>query len=252
MRGAVANYERSLAVARRGTSPKAQAAQLTLDEALAVARQGLTQAESTYALIQQQMVPRLQTLQGLIARRNNSDHPLEVIRGKLEMNRFVDALHPSASDDTSDMVCMRDAIIWLAAEAGGLAEHLLAAWQDRFAHPSTLLDWINGQQDIYAGLFTWMYVSRNIAIHTGALSVPADALTSQAAKGAVDMILEFIGHWNKIERDQGDPDTEPRTIVQDLSTRKDALEQHLRATSTCRQLNVETITAPASDPWSRT
>jgi hypothetical protein len=94
-----------------------------------------------------------------------------------------------------------------------------------------------------------MYVTRNLAIHTGQFAVPADALTAHAGRGIVDMVLEFLGHWSQIERTRGVSDSAAKTILKELADRKDILEDHLRVASSCYPLNVLALTSPGSDCW---
>ena len=82
--------------------------------------------------------------------------------------------------------------------------------------------------------------------------VPADVLTAQAARGIVDMVLEFLGCWYKHLDTHGRPDQDAVDIIQSLAVRKDRLIDHLRAATSCHPLNVATITGPDSDCWNRT
>lgn len=136
--------------------------------------------------------------------------------------------------------------------AGGLAREQLTAWQHRLAAPSALVDWLKGQQELFHGLLAWMYASRNLAIHTGQFSLPADILTAHAGRGIADLILEFLGHWHQDQRGRGLPDDAPRDIVIELAGRRDELVQHLGSAASCHPLNVATISAPYRDCWHRT
>jgi hypothetical protein len=140
-----------------------------------------------------------------------------------------------------------------------LVEYILRAlepgtflsWRARLADPAALADWIDLQQSGYQGLLAWMYASRNLAIHTGGFVVPADELTAKAARGIVDMVLEFLGYWYKSLNEKGLPDEIAIDIIKELAERKDRLTNQLRAAVTCHPLNIAEITAPESDCWNR-
>jgi len=124
-------------------------------------------------------------------------------------------------------------------------------WRRRLANPPVLGDWLNDQQEIFCSLLAWMYASRNMAIHAGQFTVPADVLTSQAGRGIIDMILEFLGHWYQDQHRRGMPDSAALAILHELADRKDTLERHLRNAASSHPLNVARITAPGGDPWNR-
>jgi len=96
-----------------------------------------------------------------------------------------------------------------------------------------------------------MYATRNMAFHNGKFAVPSDDLTAQAARGVVDMVLEFLGNWHKVERSAGLPDSDPMAVLEELAQRRDYLDSQLCAAQSCHALNIATISAPASDCWNR-
>lgn len=251
MRVVLGKAERGHAAAARSSSPAAQEAAARLETSVVQVRAQLTKAESSCAQLEQSLLPSIEIIRRNLLGGGDQGHPLNLSSWLLDLNDFLDAILPLGATSSADLRQTQNAIAVLAKEAGGLAEEQLATWQRRLAHPSALADWLNDQQNIFHGLLAWMYASRNLAIHTGQFAVPADVLTALAGRGVVDMVLEFLGHWYQDQHSRGMPDSEARTVLEELADRKDVLEHHLRNSTSCHPLNVGTITAPDSDCWHR-
>jgi len=178
-------------------------------------------------------------------------HPLDLKSSLLDLNGFLDTVLPLQATSPSALAQTHGAVEVLARQAGGLAYEQLVIWRERLADPLALADWLNHQQGVFHGLLKWMYATRNMAFHNGKFAVPADDLTAQAAQGVVDMVLEFLGNWHKVQRSLGLPDSDPITVLDELSQRKDYLDSQLRVAQSCHPLNITTISAPDSDCWNR-
>lgn len=251
VRATLEKVERSYAAAERGSSSAAKEAAARLQGSVTHMRNQVAEAEREYADAEQRLLPSIEIVRQNLLHGGVPGHPLDMSSWLLDLNDFLDSILPLKANVSMDLRATQSAIIALAREAGGLAEAQLDIWQRRLAYPPALADWLNHQQATFHGLVTWMYASRNLAIHSGRFSVPADVLTAQAGRGIVDMILEFLGHWYQDQHDRGLPDSDAKTVLQELADRKDALDRELRAASSCHSLNVVTITAPDSDPWHR-
>jgi hypothetical protein len=248
---ALGKAERGLAYASASSSSKAKEAVARLETTVDRARDQLAKAESSCARLERNLLPNMEIVRENLLRGGDPGQPLSLTSWVLHLNDFLDAILPLDESSPEQLRSSQSAIAILANEADGLAEEQLATWQRLLDDPSALADWLNDQQSSFHGLLVWMYVSRNLAIHTGQFAVPADVLTSQAGRGIVDMLLEFLGHWYQTRWSQGIGDGEPKAILEEVANRKDVLERHLRSATSCHPLNVETITSPDSDSWHR-
>lgn len=251
VRANLEKVERSYAAAVRGSSVAAKEAAARLKVSLAQVRTQVAEAESNYRQVEQRMLPSIEIVRQNLLNGGVRGHPLDMSSWLLNLNEFLDSILPLDVNASEDLRHTQDAIVALASEAGGLAEEQLATWQNRLADPSAVADWLDNQQTTFHGSVAWMYAGRNLAIHTGRFSVPADVLTAQAARGIVDMILEFLGHWYQDQHSRGVPDSDAKAILQELADRKDVLDRELRVATSCHSLNIATITAPDNDPWRR-
>ncbi|WP_327720321.1 hypothetical protein OG381_36965 [Streptomyces sp. NBC_00490] len=248
----LAKAERSLAAADRGTTAAAQEAASRLTDSLAGIRRRQAEAQVNAAQLEKVLAPAIAVVRQNLLQGGDRDHPCNMSSWKLDLNDFLDAVLPRQASTPPTVQQTSDALTVLADVAGGLAREQLTAWQHRLAAPSALVDWLKGQQELFHGLLAWMYASRNLAIHTGQFSLPADILTAHAGRGIADLILEFLGHWHQDQRGRGLPDDAPRDIVIELAGRRDELVQHLGSAASCHPLNVATISAPYRDCWHRT
>lgn len=126
-----------------------------------------------------------------------------------------------------------------------------ALWRARLADPKLLAGWLPDQQDVLHALLEWLYATRNSAIHRGQFTAPADAMTAHAARGVVDMLLEFLGNWHKIQYSQGVAEADAVDVIGELADRKDALTDHLNQAPSCHPLNLDSVTGPDVDCWNR-
>jgi hypothetical protein len=243
--------ERGHAAATLGSTLAAKAAVARLETSVIQRRAQLAEAESSLARLEQNLLPSIEVIRQLLLGGGDRGHPLNLTSWMLDLNDFLEAILPLEARSQTDLRQIRDALTVLATEAGGLAEEQFIIWQRRLAVPSALSGWLDDQQNIFGGLLTWMYVSRNLAMHTGQFTVPADLLTAKAGRGIVDMVLEFLGHWYQDQHGRGVPDGEARAILEDLAVRKDVLINYLSISFSCHPLNVSTITAPDGDCWNR-
>jgi hypothetical protein len=243
--------QNSYASTVKSTFPAAAVASVRLKAQMEQIGTELAAAESAYEQLQRRMIPNFEIIRLNLLHGGDPRHPLNLSSWMLELNDFLDAILPVGDSATAEICQSQRALDALSREGGGLAEEQLIMWKARLANPSTLADWLKNQQDIFHGLLAWMYASRNLAIHTGRFSVPADLLTAQAARGIVDLILEFIGHWHQDQYERGEPYSDAMAILRDLARRRDDLELQLRSATSCHQLNVATISAPRSSCWGR-
>lgn len=250
-RTALAGLERSHAAARRSNTAKANEAATLLEVAVAEGRKDLVLAASNNEQLEQRLLPAIETIRRNLLKGGDPKQPLRLNQWGLPLNDFLDAILPLDAAAGDDVRQTQEAILALASEAGGIAEESLATWRRRLASPVEVADWLIHQQGTFYGILTWMYASRNLAIHSGRFAVPADVLTSQAARGIVDIALEFLGHWYQVINNLGLQESGADAILRELAERKDDLENHLRSASSCRPLNVFTLTAPDGDCWHR-
>jgi hypothetical protein len=251
MQATLEKAERSSAGAARGSSTAAQEATVRLEAVVIQMRTQLAEAQSKYTRDEQSLLPSIEIVRQNLLHGGIRGQPLSLSSWLLDLNEFLDSILPLDVNGSADLRQVQDAVVSLAREAGGLAEEQLVTWRSRLADPTALADWLDRQQATFHGLVAWMYASRNLAIHSGRFFVPADVLTAQASRGIVDMILEFLGHWYQEQRRRSVPDSNAKTVLQELADRKDALDRHLRGATSCHLLNIVTITAPDSDPWHR-
>jgi hypothetical protein len=110
---------------------------------------------------------------------------------------------------------------------------------------------MQSQEEVFRALLYWLYATRNLSIHTGVFSGPADMQTAHAARGVVDMTLEFLGNWRANELSRHLAQTLPLDIVRELASRRDDLDLHLVSATNCHPLSVSNITGPDVDIWTR-
>lgn len=243
--------ERGYARAVRHDSAEAQDSAARLQRSVARRQYQLAAAELSCMQIEQNLLPNMEIIRQNLLAGGDPANPLNLSSWLLELNDFLDAILPLDTISSEIANQIQNAIKALAQEAGGLAAEQLATWQGRLANPATLADWLNSQEDMFHGMLAWMYVSRNLAIHTGQFSVPADELTAKAGRGIADMLLEFLGHWYQLQHSRGMPDIEAKDILVELADRKDTLESNMRNSQSCYPLNVSSITEPDHDCWNR-
>ncbi|MFB7428766.1 hypothetical protein ACFC0K_36400 [Streptomyces hydrogenans] len=246
--------ERALSRARGAVaSQAAQTAVVRLQEMVSERRAQLAEAREHDFTLKQVLLPAMETVRrNLLDGGGGSDHPLQLSSWLLNVNRFFDAVVPPEGSISTEEGDNCDALEVLAGHAGGLALEQWTVWNQRLSSPSALAGWLDHQQGVFHGLLKWMYATRNTAFHEGKFSAPADTLTAHAARSLVDMVLEFLGHWHRVEHETGQTDTDTATVIEALAERKDDLVNALRSATSCRLLNVADITSPNSDCWNRT
>ncbi|MFE2009396.1 hypothetical protein [Streptomyces sp. NPDC059491] len=169
----------------------------------------------------------------------------------VSLNAWLDVLLPQRQSDSSTLIAARKAVLGLGKHSGGIAEDLLGMWIGRLAVPTRYADWLQEQQHIYHGILEWLYVTRNQVFHRGKFSNPADVLTAHAARGIVDLVLEFLGNWRAVENSGNVSGSEIVQIYKLLADRKDDLDRRLRSAASCHPLDVAQISAPNGDWWNR-
>jgi hypothetical protein len=232
-------------------SARAKDALRDIEERLPRLRSRHTDAESFATAVTQQIASEIRVIQRDLLGGIDPNQPLQASSYSLDVNQFLDAMLPPPAQSADPASESRKALATLAESVGGLAREQFLSWRSRLADPTTLADWIDAQQTGFHGLLAWMYASRNLAIHTGGFVVPADVLTAQAARGIVDMVLEFLGYWYKHLDTHAEPERNAIDIITDLAERKDQLGVQLRVADSCHSLNVATITGPDSECWNR-
>jgi hypothetical protein len=178
------------------------------------------------------------------------DEPFN-LSGFLEPNAWLDALLPPTGMASAQLLESQSAIGELGRIAGGLAQESLIVWRRRLSDPPALNAWLNCQESTFKELLEWLYVTRNSAFHSGQFVGPADELTAHAARGTVDLILEFLGNWHRAERPHNPTGTPVMDIFRELAKRNVDLRMALKSASSCHPLNIDTITGYGSDCWNR-
>lgn len=190
-------------------------------------------------------------LQGLLLKGDLAQEPFNVTSRLLKLDRWLDALLPLTPIVSPEARTAHTAVGRLGALAGGLAADGLDIWRSRLADPAEMARWLDEQQEIYHALLAWLYATRNLAFHSGQFTGPADTLTAHAARGVVDMALEFLGNWHQEQDRRGEAGTDAVGIFRALAQRKDDLANELRHAPSCRPLNVDAITSLDSNGWDR-
>ncbi len=238
--------------AARSKSLLAAQALPTLTSRAAALRRAHADAKSRHLQSVSELIPHVETVRQTLLGGGDLAQPMNMTSWELkDLNIFMDALLPIDASTSRGQASLKNAISAMAQKSGGLALQLFATWEKRLTDPRSLSDWIEQQQSFFRSLLEWMYVSRNLAFHTGQFTAPADALTAHASRDLVDMILEFLGNWHQGERSKSLPESPARDILILLSRRKDILSQKLSTASSCHLLNVSQITALDCEVWAR-
>ncbi|MDX3065774.1 hypothetical protein PV518_26940 [Streptomyces sp. ND04-05B] len=163
---------------------------------------------------------------------------------------WLDVLLPTQSVSSPSLQAAQTAAISLAKRCGGLAAETFALWRSRLATPQDLAAWLDRQAGTYQGVLEWLYAARNMVIHRGRFTAPSDELTAHAARGIVDMALEFLSNWHTVERARAVSETPAKDVYRHLGERLTQLVDELgRPGATCRPLRVDHITGPDSTWW---
>ncbi len=247
----LAKLERAVGRTQTLEQPAARAAHAQLAEQARHARQQLTPQEQAVRSLEQTVTSHAAVVRRVLLKDGDNGHPLRLTSWKLDVNGWLDVLLPARAQTGQDVRDAQAAIDALSRMAGGYAQDTLTLWRARLADPKLLSDWLQDQQDIHHALLEWLYATRNSAIHRGQFTAPADAMTAHAARGVVDMLLEFLGNWHKIQYSRGAAESDALSVIRDLANRKDSLTHHLAQAPSCHPLNLESVTGPGVDCWNR-
>lgn len=248
---ALAKLERATRRTQGHNQPAARAAHTQLNERARQARQQLAPQEQAVRSLEQTVTSHAAVLRRVLLDGGDNDQPLQLSSRMLDVNGWLDVLLPPRPQTVRDVLDAQATIDALGQQAGGYAQDALTLWRARLADPKLLADWLQDQQDILHALLEWLYATRNSAIHRGQFTAPADAMTAHAARGVVDMLLEFLGNWHKIQYSQGVAESDALDVIRELANRKDTLTHHLNQEPSCRPLNLDSVTGPGADCWHR-
>ncbi|WP_405008548.1 hypothetical protein OHV13_34485 [Kitasatospora purpeofusca] len=243
--------ERALGRTEQSPSPRARGAATRLAVEATQQRSDIEAAHVLRDALHRRLQAAVQTVQQTLLGGSVPGHPRQLSSWQLDLNDFLDALLPLTESTPEGVRANHHAIRVLAQHEDGLARAHLESWATRLGSPEALKKWIERQEQIYLALLTWMYAMRNMAIHSGTFTAVADELTAHAARTLVDMVLEIIGNWHAGEHAAGNPERDALEVVGELADRQQDLIGALGAATSCRPLNVATITGPGSDAWHR-
>ncbi|MFJ8062543.1 hypothetical protein [Streptomyces sp. NPDC096142] len=247
----LAKLERAVGRTQTLEQLAARAAHAQLAEQARHARQQLAPQERAVRSLEQTVTSHAAVVRRVLLKDGDNGHPLRLTSWKLDVNGWLDVLLPARAQTGQDVRDAQAAIDALSRMAGGYAQDTLTLWHARLADPKLLSDWLQDQQDVLHALLEWLYATRNSAIHRGQFTAPADAMTAHAARGVVDMLLEFLGNWHKIQYSRGVAESDALSVIRDLANRKDSLTHHLAQAPSCHPLNLESVTGPGVDCWNR-
>ncbi|MGC4868102.1 hypothetical protein ACLQ3B_22025 [Micromonospora sp. DT53] len=241
----------ALARVELSPSPRAAAAAAGLRTESSKRRAELAAARYENDQLSAVLLPAVAVVREHLLGGGDQQQPLSMSSYTLDINAFFDVLLNPTAAEPHVVGEVRRAVQLLAEHGGGISQELWESWRARLVDPSAVADWLDAQEHNVEALLTWMYVSRNLAVHNGEFAMPADTLTAHAAKGIIDMVLEFLGHWYQHCDAQGLPDPDAMSVIRNLAQRKDRLNTRLRAATSCRPLEVAAISAADGDCWGR-
>ncbi|MFI6624297.1 hypothetical protein [Streptomyces sp. NPDC050528] len=250
-RRALAKLERAMRHTQEHAQLAARAAHTLLTERARQTREQVVSQEQAVRALEQTVTSHAAVLRRVLLGGGDNDQPLNLSSWMLDVNGWLDVLLPPRPQTVRDVLDAQAAIDALGRQAGGYAQDALTLWRARLADPKLLAGWLKDQQDVLHALLEWLYATRNSAIHRGQFTAPADAMTAHAARGVVDMLLEFLGNWHKIQYSQGVAETDALDVIGELADRKDDLADHLDQAPLCHPLNLDSVTGPGVDCWNR-
>ncbi|WP_132836157.1 hypothetical protein [Streptomyces sp. BK205] len=227
----------------RSDSLNAKAALSTHVELAATARARLERVEMDLQDTETAITSDMAALGAYVTTEGSKEHLKSV-------DAWLDVLLPAQSGISSCLQAAKDAVTDLATRCEGLAAETLSLWRSRLAAPKDLANWLEIQAGTYRSVLEWLYATRNMVIHKGHFTAPSDELTAFAARGVVDMALEFLSNWHTVERARAGRETPAAEVYQRLGDRlTDVITELRRPGAACHSLRVDYLTGPDSTWW---
>ncbi|MFJ3644442.1 NB-ARC domain-containing protein [Streptomyces murinus] len=186
-------YEKGVRGCELSDNPHAQAALITHLEQVELFRTRVAYAEQELQTVEAAVNADLAAL-GTYVQTEGMKERL------MSFDVWLDVLLPTQAVSSPSLHAAQAAAVSLAKRCGGLAAETFALWRSRLAVPQDLATWLDRQAGTYRGVLEWLYATRNMVIHRGHFTAPSDELTAHAARGIVDMALEFLSNWHTVER----------------------------------------------------
>ncbi|MFD3883324.1 hypothetical protein [Streptomyces microflavus] len=242
-KGQLRKHENGARRCEQSDSPNAQNALIIRLEQAEASRTRLEYAEKELQAVEATVNADLAALGAYVQ--------TEGIKERLtSFDAWLDVLLPTPSVSSPPLQAAQVAAVSLAKRCGGLAAETFALWRSRLAAPQDLATWLDRQAGTYRGVLEWLYATRNMVIHRGHFTAPSDELTAHAARGIVDMALEFLSNWHTVERARAVSDTPAKDVYGHLGNRLTQLVDKLaHSSATCRPLRVDHLTGPDSTWW---
>ncbi|MFG2821613.1 hypothetical protein ACGFX4_19555 [Kitasatospora sp. NPDC048365] len=242
-KGLLRKYETAANFCEQSGSPNAQIALITHLENIEVTCARLECAVQELQAAEVAVAADLAALEAHVKTEGVQEHLTSI-------DAWLDVLLPTQPAGSPSLQAAQAAASSLASYCGGLASETLALWRSRLSAPQDLADWLDGQAGTYRGILEWLYATRNMVIHRGHFTAPSDELTAHAARGIVDMALEFLSNWHTVERARAVSETSAEDVYRCLGQRlADVLDKLGEPSATCQALRVDYISGPDSTWW---
>lgn len=242
-KGQVKKHEVAIHRCADAESPKAKSALVAHTELAQLARERVEKEERILQAAEASVTADLSAVEAHAMTQGREEYLLSI-------DAWLDILLPPQTTDSPSLRTAQAAAERLATHGGGLAAETFVLWRSLLANPSNLADWLKRQTSMYRGVLEWLYATRNMAIHRGHFTAPSDELTAHAARGIVDMALEFVSNWHTVERSRAVTETTAAEIYRHLGARLTELDTYLRTPGAlCHHLRVDHISGPDPTWW---
>ncbi|MEU9415950.1 hypothetical protein [Streptomyces sp. NPDC048272] len=241
--GQLRKHEKGARGCEQSDNPHAQVALITHLEQVEVFRTRVAHAEQELQTVEAAVNSDLAALGAYVQTEGTKER-------LTSFDVWLDVLLPTQTVSSPSLQAAQAAAISLAKRCGGLAAETFALWRSRLAAPQDLAIWLDRHAGTYRGVLEWLYATRNMVIHQGHFTAPSDELTAHAARGIVDMALEFLSNWHTVERARAVSETPAKAVYEHLGSRLTQLINELGSSgATCSPLRVDHITGPDSTWW---
>ncbi|MET9550318.1 hypothetical protein ABZY36_34175 [Streptomyces sp. NPDC006627] len=242
-RAQLTKHETAARFCARSDSPNAQAAYRIHVEHIETARPRLEKLVRELQGVEAAVTADIAALHAYVKTEGSKEHLVSV-------DAWLDVLLPTRTDTAQCLRAAQAAATDIAAYCGGVAAETLSLWRSRLAAPEDLANWLKARATTYRGVLEWLYATRNMVIHRGHFAAPSDELTAHAARGVVDMALEFLSNWHTVERARGSSETPAAEVFRRLGDRlTDVITELSRPCVAWCAIRVDYISGPDSTWW---
>jgi hypothetical protein len=242
-RAQLRKHETAIRFCAQSESPNAQTALVAHTELAQAVRTRLANETQALQAAEAAITADLAALEAHVKTEGGKEH-------LTSLDAWLDVLLPLQTASSPSLQAAQTAAIGLAAYSGGLAAETFTLWRSRVAAPKDLANWLAQQVGTYQGVLEWLYATRNMVIHRGHFTAPSDELTAHAARGIVDMALEFLSNWHSVERARAASETPSAEVYLHLGDRLTQLIAELTGPgAVCHSLRVDHISGPDQAWW---